>query len=281
MKTPPPLPATAKSSVALTGAQETNLMTLRCRVQDAQLPKPLLGDPWAAYAAAQLAYDFSRVRAQPSMATVVALRARQLDRWAAAFLTRHAEATVVHLACGLDARAHRVEWGPGVRWFDVDLADVVELRQKVLPLPKGDYFLVAASVTDKTWLDAIPADRPTLVIMEGLTMYLSPEDGKALISRLCARFPSGELIFDTVGRVMIAMQATQGWLRNSGALMKWAPEDPTAIEEFHAGLKLKEDIFSTAMDGIQDAPFYPRLEFGFMSWFPWLRSIGRLLRYEF
>ncbi|KAK4098706.1 hypothetical protein N658DRAFT_398013, partial [Parathielavia hyrcaniae] len=67
-------------------------------------------------------------------------RARALDWWTADFLALHRArnqpVTVVHLACGLNARCFRVEHGPDVRWFDVDLDDVVALRKTLFLAPE-------------------------------------------------------------------------------------------------------------------------------------------------
>ncbi|MGK5558782.1 class I SAM-dependent methyltransferase [Actinomadura kijaniata] len=60
----------------------------------------------------------------------MALRARRLDDWCAAFLGRHPDAVVLHLGCGLDSRVFRLDPGPSVSWFDVDLPNVVDLRDR-------------------------------------------------------------------------------------------------------------------------------------------------------
>jgi len=58
---------------------------------------------------------------------------------------------VVHLACGLDARCERVRWGEGVRWYDVDLGDVAELRRSLFPEPEvqgREYTLMEGPATN-------------------------------------------------------------------------------------------------------------------------------------
>ncbi|KAK3361378.1 leucine carboxyl methyltransferase-domain-containing protein, partial [Lasiosphaeria ovina] len=127
---------------------------------------------------------------------VVVIRARQFDVWVTEFLDAHPDgATVLHLACGLDSRALRLNWNKNTRWIDVDLPEVVALRRQVVPVPEQrDYQLLATSVTEPHWLDEIPADRPTLVIMEGLALYLDPADVEFLLKRVCDRFPTGQIV---------------------------------------------------------------------------------------
>jgi len=277
----PSIPDAPQSKFALKGVQETLMMTVSCKAEDAKLPRPILNDPWAGYVAAQVTYDFSKLQLRPVLWTTIALRAQQLDTWTAAFLKSHETATVVHLACGLDARAHRVGFQPTVRWIDVDLPNVIALRKKVLPSPQGDYYIIAASVTDEDWLKAIPTDRPTAVVFEGLTMYLSPQEGGLLISRLCTHFPSGELIFDCTGWITIKLQKDVIWLQSTGAKMKWSIDNPKAIEALHKGLVLKDDLISFKTPGIEKLRLGMKIRMRIMAILPVFRYMGRNLRYTF
>ncbi|WP_406636808.1 class I SAM-dependent methyltransferase [Amycolatopsis sp. WGS_07] len=185
--------------VDFTGVQSTMLVTLFLRARDTRDPRPILGDRFAAEAVEAIDYDWAKL-AKPSIVrsrTGVALRARQFDTWAAEFLREHPDATVLHLACGMDSRAFRLDRPSGVRWFDVDLPDVVALRRKLYADGDG-YRMLAASVTDSGWLAEIPADRPALILAEGLLMYLAEDDVRQLLRRLTGHFPSGTVIFDGV-----------------------------------------------------------------------------------
>ncbi|MFD2420030.1 class I SAM-dependent methyltransferase [Amycolatopsis pigmentata] len=185
--------------VDFTGVQSTMLVTLFLRALDAKDPHPVLGDRFAADAVDRIAYDWSKLD-KPNMARnrfPVVLRATRFDEWTIDFLRRHPDATVLHLACGLDSRAFRLDLPAGVRWFDVDLPDVIALRRRLYQETDG-YHMIAASVTDEAWLAEIPAGRPTLIIAEGLLMYLHEAEVRQLLRRLTDRFPSGELIFDSV-----------------------------------------------------------------------------------
>ena len=62
--------------------------------------------------------------------------------------------------------------------------------------------MIGTSVTDLRWLDAIPTDRPVLVVAEGLVIYLEESGGLALFRAITERFPSGQLIFDSYSRTM-------------------------------------------------------------------------------
>ncbi|KAK5661135.1 hypothetical protein OQA88_11025 [Cercophora sp. LCS_1] len=253
--------------ITLTGPQETLLATLYGRALDATQAKPLLNDTWAVDTVNRIDYDFAgKTGMGVAESGSVSLRARTLDRWTADFLTRRgvdAPVTVVHLACGLDARCLRVAHGAGVRWVDVDLEDVVSLRMKLFPAVEGDYALVAGSATDiDAWLGEIPADRPTVIVMEGLTMYLHEEEGRSLFEGLVNRFGAmgGEIICDAFGGLAIQMQGFIKAVKNSGSVLHWAIDNPNALEAWCDGkLKLVEDQLTIGMMDVEELPLLVRV----------------------
>ena len=105
---------------------------------------------------------------------------------------------------------------------------MIALREQLYPA-REHYHTVAASVTDPAWLTAIPADRPALLIAEGLTMYLTHDDGVALLRRVVEHFPSGELQFDVYNWLGIKSQKTNPVVRRSGSTLYWAVNGPDDI----------------------------------------------------
>ncbi|WP_219418828.1 class I SAM-dependent methyltransferase [Pseudonocardia nigra] len=270
-----------REKTSLTGAQETLLATLYGRALDSRSARPILGDDAAAAAVRRIDYDFRRTGMTATTAAGVALRARQLDNWTRAFLAAHPEATVLHLACGLDTRVQRLEPPPSVCWVDLDHPEVIGLRERLLPAPSGDYRAVGASVTDDTWPDAVPADRPTVAVFEGLTMYLRKEDGRRLIQRIAGRFPEGELLFDCYGSLGIRLQKLVPAVRTSGARLHWAIDDPHEIETWHEGLECLDAIRSVDMPGLNRMPLTGRVQMRVLARLPGFRDVGRILRYRF
>ncbi|MHA6793926.1 class I SAM-dependent methyltransferase [Pseudonocardia bannensis] len=270
-----------REKITLTGAQETMLATLYGKALDSRSPHSILRDHEADKAVQRIDYDFRKTGVKGTTAAGVALRARQLDDWTAEFLAGHSEATVLHLACGLDTRAHRLHPPSSVRWLDVDYPEVLELRERLLPAPTGDYRMIGASVTGDAWLDAVPDDRPTVAVFEGLSMYLRKEDGKRLIQRITARFPSGQLLFDCYGTLGIRLQKLVPAVRNAGASLHWGIDDPREIEGWHDGLECLDALRSVDMPGLDELPVSGRVGMWVLARIPGFRDIGRILRYRF
>ena len=231
------------SSVRWGSVEWTNLVTLYLRAYESRSPRPILGDTAAAEAVDRIDYDFKRIHRNSLPASnqyLVVLRAKQLDDWCADFLARHPDAVVVHLGCGLDGRAFRLDVPESVLWFDLDQPGVIELRRRLYDETER-YRMIGASVTDPQWLEEIPTGRPTLVIAEGLLMYIEGDEVRALFDRLTDRFDHGELLFDTLPPIAprVSKIFTKG-------ITKWGIGDARDIEQWNPRLRFLEQMSTLA-----------------------------------
>lgn len=213
------------------------LATFYAKALDADFPKPILGDRYAKEIVERIDYDWKKTTITPRRAPSVTTRSAHFDQWTRKFLAAHPRSIVLHLGCGLDSRFFRLQPGPDVEWYDVDYPEVVALRTQLYP-SRDHYRVIAASVTDPAWLAEIPADSPTLLIGEGLTMYLTRQDGTALLRRAVSRFGSGELQFDAFNWLGIKSQWLNTVVRRSGSTLRWAINGPDDIVEAVPGVRL-------------------------------------------
>jgi len=271
---------TGKLRIGLSGAPLTMLATLYAKALDADLPHPVLGDRFAKEAVARIDYDWSRTAITRATSPSVTTRTAHFDRWARQFLAVHPEAVVLHLGCGLDARVFRLDPGPDVEWFDVDYPDVADLRARVYP-PREHCRVVAASVTDLAWLAQVPAHRPTLMLAEGLTMYLTAEAGIALLRRIVDRFATGELQFDAFNRLGIRSQWTNAVVRRSGATLHWGIDGPGDILAAVPGLRLLACVSPFDSPTFEHVAWYYRATARLMSLVPSWRYLAQYHRYAF
>jgi O-methyltransferase involved in polyketide biosynthesis len=221
----------------LQGAAQTMLTTLYLKALDADFDRPVLGDRFAKETVAQIDYDWRELGIAGGWAPLITVRTAQYDIWARQFLAVAPECTVVHLGCGLDSRVFRLDPGPGVQWYDVDYPAVIALRQQLFPTRPG-YHLIATSATDLSWLDQIPTDRPVLLLAEGISMYLTEQEGVGLLQRIVDRFPAGELQIDFYNWLAIKSQRMHTLNRRSGSKLFWAVNSPADILERVHGIRL-------------------------------------------
>ncbi|KAI1099439.1 putative polyketide synthase protein [Jackrogersella minutella] len=266
----------------LRGTSETLMRPLIARARDAKMPQPILNDTHAVEVLDQIDHDIDKFHIDDTQATLNALRAACLDRWVVEFLTNNPEATVVHLACGLDTRWQRLQPDlTKIRWIDLDLPDVVEIRRRLMPDPEGDYSLIAADATDDAWLLLLPADRPTVVICQGLLMYLEEEAGKRLITRLVDHFKSGQLIVDCVGTSMLSLQHRVKTLTATGSSFQWGVDEPKGLEALHPQLNMLECLGPADLGGFTRMPLGTRLMLLTYSYLPWFRYLSSYVRFSF
>jgi O-methyltransferase involved in polyketide biosynthesis len=260
----------------LTGEKATLLATLYARAIESAAPDSVLHDTMAAHAIANLDYDFTKVGIRPKKDAIgVALRAWHLDNWTRDFLATHPAATVLHLGCGLDTRYYRVAPGPSVQWFDVDYPEVITLREQLYPPATGNYHLIGSSVTDPGLLARIPTGQPVLMVAEGLTMYLHPAEGTALIGQIVEHFGHGQLIFDALSRRGIKLQRYNKAIQAAGAKVFWGIDNPTELEEIDHRLRCTTAL--SAMDPTFPGPHLKKLSFGYRA-FARLAMASRSLR---
>jgi methyltransferase (TIGR00027 family) len=97
---------------------------------------------------------------------------------------------VVLLAAGLDTRAFRLAWPPGVRLFELDLPEVLAFKQRVLAregaVPRCERTVLAVDLrgdwpAELTRAGFEPAE-PTAWLAEGLLIYLSAAEAARLLA---------------------------------------------------------------------------------------------------
>jgi O-methyltransferase involved in polyketide biosynthesis len=272
-------------TVALTQEKETLLITLWAKAGESLLSDSLLKDRFAAEAAARIDYDFARLKVDRDLMVGLAMRAHTLDGWTRDFLACHDDALVLHLGCGLDSRVFRIDPPANVSWYDVDYPEVIALRHKLYP-PRDDYHLIGSSVTERGWLDAVPQDRPAMIVAEGLLPYLPEEEVPLLLERLVRHCRSGEIVFDAYSPLGLKLIALQPSIKATGAVLHWSLDDPVELERLVPGLELVTELTAYDPNG------YDRVQIARMSWparfamqffslIPPLSRIGLLLRYRF
>ena len=103
---------------------------------------------------------------------------------------------MVNIACGLDTRLHRLDNGR-LTWYDLDLPDVIDLRRQLLGEGERRH-MIAASALDPDWPEQVRAAGDVLVIIEGLTMYLTQDEVAALMDLIATRLPGATVLIEVM-----------------------------------------------------------------------------------
>jgi O-methyltransferase involved in polyketide biosynthesis len=270
-------------NVRLAGEAAPYLTTVYGKALDSRSANPILGDTFADQAVRRIDFDFTTLKLPSDGAITLPMRAKHLDGWTRQFLAANPHAVVLHLGCGLDTRVYRIDPPASVSWFDIDLSEVIELRAQLYEERRG-YEMIAASVTDRSWLDAIPAGRPVLAVAEGLMMYLPEHEGIALFNRITAQFPSGELLFDAYSRLTTRVISLASRLSPTQVRLQWGIEDPRRLERQVNRLVLVDDVPFLTLPELVSRLARTRAQRAFYRLIDrvgWMRHSIRHLRYRF
>jgi O-methyltransferase involved in polyketide biosynthesis len=221
---------------------QTLLIPLWARALEQGEPDPLVRDPLAAEIVAQIDYDWRRIRLSRGDLVQCVVRLREFDRFVRDFLVLHPSATVVHLGCGLDARFQRVDDGL-VRWFDLDLPDVIALRRKLLPESERNRF-VPGSALEPDWIEqlGLSGAGPVLIVAEAVLVYLEGVGVRNLLVALRGRCPGAELITDMCTPLAMRLDNLQLLVTRWTARIRWTVRDPRELEGWAGGIQLMESF---------------------------------------
>jgi O-methyltransferase involved in polyketide biosynthesis len=232
--------------IPFTKEKETMLMTLSGRAIQSQWKHPILPDPWAEEAMRHIDYDMRKRYGGLAWSligamgcTIIATRAATFDLLTNRYLAEHPDATVLQVGCGMDSRAFRVNPPATVQWFDVDYPDVIDLRRRLFPERNG-YHQIGAPLDDLRWMDEVPRDRPGLLLAEGVLMYLSEAEVKALLNAVVGHFASGQMIFDVVHPFILKRVGSN--VGGTGATYRWGLDDPADIKRLEPKLELVKEF---------------------------------------
>ncbi|WP_284744116.1 class I SAM-dependent methyltransferase [Amycolatopsis sp. RTGN1] len=227
---------------AFTPVEKSLYLTLGGRALDSRSPHPVLNDPTAEAIAAKIGYDPATTSVVTSQVRDIALRAKKLDEVVRRFVGQHPDAVVLDLGAGLDDRCSRVRPPSTVDWYDVDLPGVTAVRREVVA-PRANVHALAADLTDPEWLAGVPADRPAVIVADGLVAFLGEADFAALLKRLTSHFPAGEVAFNGYTRFHLwAIKHYRGTGSIAGVVRHPGFDDPREPERWDPDLTLVEEI---------------------------------------
>jgi O-methyltransferase involved in polyketide biosynthesis len=225
---------TKRNNINLGNVQKTLLLPLWGRAVESKKRKPMLVDNTAVKIINQINYDFSKIAKNIDDLTQIAWIKRSLfcDRTIKEFLAQYPEGTIVNIGCGLDTTFERTDNGL-LKWYDLDLPDVIELRSKFVKETDRRKF-IASSFLEEEWLENIEVRGNLLFIAAGVFYYFEEQVIKEFIIRLIDTYPNSEILFDVSSPLGVKL-ANKKVVESSGldekSYLIW-------------GLEKKEDILS-------------------------------------
>jgi O-methyltransferase involved in polyketide biosynthesis len=180
------------------------------------------------------------------LAFSMAMRAKVFDSWTGKCLQEEPNAVVLHMGCGLDSRCRRVGERP-MAWYDLDFPEVMEVRKRWFRESDG-YKMLSGNVLDMGWKKAVPAGGTAVVVLEGITMYLRPEELETLLKALKDHFYRVRILMDCYSSFAAKASKYKNPIHAVGVSQVYGMDDPKGLAD-RTGLRyLKEhDMMPTTL----------------------------------
>jgi O-methyltransferase involved in polyketide biosynthesis len=110
-------------------------------------------------------------------------------------------------------------------------------------------------VTEEDWLDAVPTDRPAVIVADGMMAFLTQDELVSLWNRLTSHFPSGEIVFNSYTRFAIWVARHARGTKSVADLVKFpGVDDPHDLEGWNPKLKLVREILLSREPEVDQVP---------------------------
>lgn len=162
------------------------------------------------------------------LAYYMGVRSAVFDEWVKRQMVAMPDAVVIHIGCGMDSRVIRVG-AENRKWYDVDFSDVIEERKRYYA-EIGNYQMIGGDARDCKWLKNIKENKSAIVVMEGVSMYLTVNEMQNLADSLCAHFENFMLLVDAYTSFAAKMSKRRNPINDVGVTEVYGIDNPQAYQ---------------------------------------------------
>lgn len=224
--------------------QTTAIIPLAIKANETLRPNARIKDQMAVEIIRALKIDTKPYDKFLSHEGVVA-RTIMLDRQLTEIIRKAPDTLVVNIGAGFDNRFQRVDNGM-IRWFDLDLPDMISARKKAFP-DQDRVTMISADALDGAWCaevrKALEGRRSKPVfIAEGLFMYLTFDQIRTLLNVLKENFPEGgTLIAEQNCKLMQKNEKHHDTVKKTNAHFVSGTDSAQEIADLTKGIRLIEE----------------------------------------
>lgn len=162
------------------------------------------------------------------LAYYMGIRAAVFDAWLKTAMAETEDAVILHIGCGLDSRVLRVGTQNHV-WYDLDFPEVIAQR-RLYYTESEKYRMMEADIRTNDWLTLIPERKNAVVLMEGVSMYLTPAELKAFANAVSAHFDRVLLLTDCYTSLAAKLSRYKNPINEVGVSKVYSMDDPRSLE---------------------------------------------------
>ena len=158
------------------------------------------------------------------LAYYMGIRSAVFDEWLKQKMEDAPNAVIIHIGCGMDSRIIRVGTEDH-KWYDVDFPEVIEERKRYYT-ESDNYKMIAGDARDCGWLTDIKEKGTAIVVMEGVSMYLTVDEMRNLADSLCAHFENIMFLVDAYTTFAAKMSKRRNPINDVGVTEVYGIDTP-------------------------------------------------------
>lgn len=220
----------------LSGVPETMLQTVYARARESS-GRGAIHDRKAEEIIDGLDYDFSLADKDSAMRSGVVARTIVLDRLVETWLAEHPGGFIVNIACGLDTRCYRMNGY--LHWYNLDLPETIAVRRRLLP-EEGMISQLAMSAMDDWGAMITETAAPALILIEGLTMYLTEAEVTQIFAVISRRFQR-VTVFAEIMNPTVVKRFKEKSIEGSHAKFTWGIRNGRALAALLPAFRFVEE----------------------------------------
>jgi methyltransferase (TIGR00027 family) len=176
----------------ITHVSDTALMVAACRAHETELEDAFVRDPFAARLAGERGLAILAAMPHSNVLRLgLAVRTRFVDELLLEALRQYPITTVLSVGCGLDTRPWRIDFPSGLRWIEIDFADVLDYKEQLMSAeaPRCRRERLSVDLNDpaqRSTMHKATGSAPALMITEGVLLYLPVATVEALAGESCS-----------------------------------------------------------------------------------------------
>ena len=127
------------------------------------------------------------------------------------------------------------------RWYNIDLPETMDIRSRFLE-ENGPVYQIAKSATDPSYtLDIEYHGEPVLVVIEGLTMYLTEQDVRKMFEIIDQTFTQAKVLVEVMAPFVVKHMKEKS-IEGSQAKFIWGVKSGKAFQRVAPSFLSEKDI---------------------------------------
>ncbi len=219
----------------LKNISDTAFLVATYRAMESERADALFQDPFAAILSGEHGKKIVEQLAGGSKQSwFLVARTYILDHWILRLIKNEQIDAVLNLAAGLDTRAYRLTLPSDLKWYDVDLPDILHYKETLLkdhpPTCQLKYIKLDLSnleARNQLFLQVAQTSQKVLVISEGFLMYLNPAQVASLAQDLSKHAQFKFWLAELIGPLQLKL-IKRRWghhFKAANAVMNFAPRE--------------------------------------------------------